>query len=429
MKKKVLSKKKPGKQKRTKKISPEMRRHLKKLEKAYAELDDCRETLRAIQSGEVDALVVSDNDGERIFTLKNADQPYRIFVETMNEGAATLSRDGVVYYCNQRFADMVDKPLETVIGSTVYELFPNSGLPDFDAFVETGKIVRGTRVFIRQRRAGKEIPLQLSLSVVQLEEALGVCVVATDLSEQHRLEESRADVERLKIEKEIRERFVSTLTHDLRTPLTAGLLAGQLLMRKEFAADDVKKIAKRIAGNMERADGMIRDLLDTNRLKAGEGFPLNIEACILTEIVENAVRTLSEIYGPRFVVNQPSHPTHGFWDPVAIQRCVENLAANAVKYGTPKSPVKIEVTYSKTKATISVHNEGNPISKEDQAVLFHSYHRTESAQKSGQKGWGIGLTLVKGIMEAHFGHAKVKSEKKSGTTFFIELPIDSRAKA
>jgi PAS domain S-box-containing protein len=219
-----------------------------------SELEECRETLRAIQQGEVDALVVNDGDSHHVFTLKNADQPYRVFVETMNEGAATLSPDGLIYYCNQRFADLMGCALETVIGGTIQEHFKNSTLPDFKEIVKQGQTTKGNRIFVNYPSQSRTIPLQLSMSVVQLEETQGICVVVTDLSEQRRLEESKADVERLNIERGIRERFVSTLAHDLRTPLTAGLLASQLLMRKDFSGEDVKKIAKRIARNMDEPD-------------------------------------------------------------------------------------------------------------------------------------------------------------------------------
>jgi signal transduction histidine kinase len=164
----------------------------------------------------------------------------------------------------------------------------------------------------------------------------------------------------------------------------------------------------------------------TNRIRAGEGLPVSMEECLLPEVVENSISVLSEIYGPRFVVERSPKPIKGFWDSGAIQRCIENLAANAIKYGKPRAIVTIGTEATKNKVVISVHNEGNPISKEDQASLFGDYRRTESAVQSGQKGWGIGLTLVKGFMEAHFGKVRVKSDAQSGTTFSIELPIDAR---
>ena len=85
-----------------------------------ARLDEAEDTLRAIRSGEVDALVVSGVDGEHIFTLNGAERMYRMLIEDMNEGALTLAPDGVILYANRRFARMLKTPLEKVIGSAIH---------------------------------------------------------------------------------------------------------------------------------------------------------------------------------------------------------------------------------------------------------------------------------------------------------------------
>ena len=80
-------------------------------------LEEAEETLHAIQSGDVDALVVSTLGGDQVFTLKGAEHPYRILVETMSEGAAFLTSDGTILYCNKQLADLLQAPMEKLIGS------------------------------------------------------------------------------------------------------------------------------------------------------------------------------------------------------------------------------------------------------------------------------------------------------------------------
>src|SRR5436305_11114050 len=94
----------------TKKSMPEM-------DLLRSRLQEAEDTLNAIYSGEVDALVVAGPDGDQIFTLKGAETPYRLLVEAMNEGALTLIDDGKILFCNSRFAQMVKRPLEKVAGS------------------------------------------------------------------------------------------------------------------------------------------------------------------------------------------------------------------------------------------------------------------------------------------------------------------------
>ena len=93
---------------------------LLELEDLRARLDEAEDTLRAIRSGEVDALVVSGAGGEQVYTLKGADHSYRVLIEDMNEGALTLSLDGVDLYGNRRFAEMLKSPIEKIIGSKIH---------------------------------------------------------------------------------------------------------------------------------------------------------------------------------------------------------------------------------------------------------------------------------------------------------------------
>ena len=104
------------------------RQLLDELQELTSRMMEAEETLRAIRGGEVDGLVVSTAEGDRVFTLSGADHPYRVMVETMNEGAVTLASDGTILYCNQRFADIVKVSLEKVIGSSIYQYISSTDL-------------------------------------------------------------------------------------------------------------------------------------------------------------------------------------------------------------------------------------------------------------------------------------------------------------
>src|SRR5690242_17900621 len=98
------------------------------LERLRQRLAEAEETIEAIRSGEVDALVVGGADGEQIYTLRGADHPYRLLLQEMNEGAATLMADGTLLYCNKRFAEMLGAPLEKVIGLRLDEFVDPSSI-------------------------------------------------------------------------------------------------------------------------------------------------------------------------------------------------------------------------------------------------------------------------------------------------------------
>ena len=232
-------------------------------------------------------------------------------------------------------------------------------------------------------------------------------------------------VENLEMERELRETFVSTMTHDLRNPLSAAQTAAQLILRHPDQVGTVQTFAARIVDTVKRADLMIRDLLDANRIQAGQHLPLHVEEVDLRQLAKTALDELSTIHGNRFFL-EASGPILGFWCPEGLRRSIENLANNAVKYGYPDEPISVGLQQNAETTLIRVHNRGQTLSAEDRSLLFKKFGRTQAAQTSGKRGWGLGLTIVKGVAETHHGSVRVDSEIEAGTTFTIELPNDAR---
>jgi PAS domain S-box-containing protein len=170
------------------------RQLLDELQDITSRMMEAEETLRAIRGGEVDALVGSTAEGDRIFTLTGAEYPYRVMVETMNEGAVTLASDGTILYCNQRFAEIVKMSLEKVIGSSIYRYISSKDLQLFEALVEQG-LQENSKVELALQTGGENsAPVLLSISALQPTDMPGaVCMVITDLTEQKRNEEMLAE--------------------------------------------------------------------------------------------------------------------------------------------------------------------------------------------------------------------------------------------
>ena len=167
---------------------------LDELQELMSRTMEAEETLRAIRNGEVDGLVVSAAEGDQVFTLAGAEHPYRVMVETMNEGAVTLASDGTIVYCNQRFVDIVKGSLETVIGSSIYQYASSRNHKLFEALVEHG-LAKNRKVELNLRTGGEDVvPVLLSVSPLRIVNMPGaVCMVVTDLTEQKRNEEILAE--------------------------------------------------------------------------------------------------------------------------------------------------------------------------------------------------------------------------------------------
>lgn len=230
----------------------------------------------------------------------------------------------------------------------------------------------------------------------------------------------------LEKERELREQFVATLTHDLRTPLTAAKMGAQFILRKPENSEKNQQLAVKIIRSIDRMDQMIRDLLDASRLRAGESLSLTMNACDLREVAIMTLRELGAAYGDRFILETDRDSIAGFWNEDGLRRVIENLASNAVKYGYPQQLITVTLKQTGETAQIIVHNFGHPIPKDEQMELFEPFQRSHTAQSGSKKGWGLGLTLVKGVAEAHGGQVNVTSNESEGTRFIVTLPKDSR---
>lgn len=233
-------------------------------------------------------------------------------------------------------------------------------------------------------------------------------------------------IAKLEHEREFREKLMSAITHDIRGPLSVIKMTAALLNKKADNPQSVKELSKQMTTSLDRADRMICDLLDANRIEDGGGLIILVGPCRLEVVVANAILDLEMMYGEKIVILNEVGQVEGYWDAMSIQRIIENLVSNAFKYRTPNTEVTVSLKSENDSVELAIHNIGEAIPLEDQKDLFQRYHRSKLAVSSGQKGWGLGLTIVKGIVEAHMGSVGVKSDSVEGTTFFVRLPLDAR---
>jgi signal transduction histidine kinase len=229
----------------------------------------------------------------------------------------------------------------------------------------------------------------------------------------------------LENEKKLREQFVITLTHDLRNPISAANVAVQLYLKHPERAD-VMRIMRRILSATERADRMIRDLLDANAIKAGQKLDLPFAPTDLLLIAEDVVEEKSLKLGDgEKILLRAKKPVRGNWNGDGLRRILENLIDNALKYGDTTKPISIDVFQDQNSAHIVVHNFGKPLTAEETQKIFEAFGRAHFAKNSGKQGWGLGLTLVRGVAEAHRGVATVSSGPE-GTSFTVKIPLDPK---
>ena len=147
-------------------------------------LRELEETVASVCIGSADTILVSTVEGEKVFTLKNAEKPYRLFVEKMNQGAVLLSEDDMILYCNQAFAGMVNDVAEVVVGKKVQAYIPQACHCDLNTMLTKSRFERAKQEqnFSLQARDGSIIETRFSFSQIQQDDFKATCIVIIDLS-------------------------------------------------------------------------------------------------------------------------------------------------------------------------------------------------------------------------------------------------------
>ena len=157
---------------------------LEELEDVSFQLREANETLHAIRTGQIDALVVQTENGSQLYTLKSADHTYRVFIEKMKEGAVTINSDGLILYSNSQFASMVDLPLTKVIGLPITDFIPDTYKTIFKSIIDKGwKSDSKGEIYLKNKR-NQLIPFLLSVTSLELDEGAALSIILTDLSLQ-----------------------------------------------------------------------------------------------------------------------------------------------------------------------------------------------------------------------------------------------------
>lgn len=219
---------------------------------------------------------------------------------------------------------------------------------------------------------------------------------------------------------EMREKLIGILAHDMRNPISAALFAVDLLSSGQDK-QRFEKLQTMAHNSLKRSLDLIENLLDSVTVGAGEGMTLDFAEGDIIEFIDAVYEEASEVYTHTIEFEKPIPEIKGVFDGTMIRRMVENLLSNAVKYGSRDTPVTLMVEDMEETVILKVHNFGNPIPEQNQKRIFQFLKRNLSNGDRELKSWGMGLTLVRAVAEAHGGKVEIQSNLEDGTTFIVHL--------
>ena len=454
-------------------------------EELRARLREAEETLNAIRSGEVDALVVSGAGGQQIFTLQGADHSYRMLVEDMNEGALTLTAEGEILFSNRRFAEMLKMPLERIIGTTIFTWVAENSQQIVQTILSKEGHEKRHEVML-VASDGEWVQSYFSMSNLLTYEMPDLfCVVVTDLRAQkrqqdtlvaaegktrellevanqsraellivinkQRLSEAELDQHRHHLETLVDERtgelarsknvaetanlakstFLSSMSHELRTPLNAILGFAQLLDAGSPPPTDSQrtKLQHIIKAGWYLLE-LINEILDLAVIESGK-LALTLEPVSLFQVIRECQAMMDpEAQKHHIQINYlPFDPTwFAYADHTRVKQVLINLLSNAIKYNRAHGSVEVQCTVTAERIHVSIKDTGEGLSADKLAHLFQAFNRL--GQEAGaEQGTGIGLVVTRKLVEMMGGTIGVESTVGVGTVFWFELKRDLTVRA
>jgi signal transduction histidine kinase len=255
--------------------------------------------------------------------------------------------------------------------------------------------------------------------------AMRMTGVNVDIDDRKRAEaELLAAMQREKELSELKSKFVSTASHEFRTPLATMLSSAELLEHysENLGPEERRNLLQTIQSSAKRMSEMIDDVLTLGRAESGV-LKLNLGPTNLRELCERVVSEFRIAQGRHHVITLDDRfdRLEAYMDERLLRHILNNLLSNAVKYSPPGSEVTFSLERRDDKAAIEIQDRGIGIPPEDQPRMFESFHRASNVEN--RPGTGLGLAIVKKAVELHGGEISLKSAVGAGTRFTIVLPL------
>jgi signal transduction histidine kinase len=217
--------------------------------------------------------------------------------------------------------------------------------------------------------------------------------------------------------------FLAVLGHDLRTPLSAVLAAANTLLLAEGEDNRTVKTAALILRSSARMSQMVSDLIDFTRTRLGDGLPLDRRPLDLGVASQEAIEEIQAVYPEHTVRLARSGDLRGSWDEGRMKQALTNLIENAAQHVTSRTPITVSVSGDGEQVVLTVHNHGPPIPEPDRARIFEPLVRVaETSSPVITPHMGLGLYVVRQIVQAHGGTIDLESTESAGTAFTLRLP-------
>lgn len=357
-----------------------------------------------------------------ILIIREADEKRRLqtIINQLPVGVVITDKDGKVVQANKKIDSIlgIKFPLGLQIGKQA--LLPTK---------ERGRIVAPSQGPLAQvlksgksavekeyqviRKDGKALHLQISAVPILNHEGKRIAAVSitSDVTQQKEIESRKDD-------------FLNMASHELKTPLTSMKLYIETFLSRASHLKDEKsvRVINRIKYQTEKLEDLVADLLDVSRIQTGK-LVFRKETFSLNDMIDETIQGLQDAAGSHHISFSAPKSIDVYADRFRLYQVLTNLLTNAIKYSPEESTIKVRLTNSGNKATVSVQDKGIGIPKDQQRKIFDRLYQVTDAKEKTFPGLGLGLYISREIIRRHRGSIWVESEKDKGSTFYFAVPL------
>jgi PAS domain S-box-containing protein len=357
--------------------------------------------------------------------LHREKQQFEIIFENLSDVVILLSVEGQIWLANPRLqellgysaAELLNQNLSHVICAEDQESFTH-------ALMEAISSHKAQRIeVIMKRKDGQRFCAELALAAFEQNDQMAIISTLRDISPQQMLiQELQAALVNQRVLTELKTQFISTVSHEYRTPLTVIKMYADLLLQYQQISDKQRqRYLETIQVQIARMTCLMNNVLELNRQEA-LGMQFSPRLITIHDLFEEIIHDYRQI-NPQYniVFRVTGHPQPIWGDAQLLRQIMSNLLSNAIKYSASSKDIDVFLGFENLQATMSIKDRGIGIPEKDLGHLFDIYYRSSNA--NAFQGTGLGLAIVKQAVEAHGGTISVDSRVGYGSEFLVALPL------
>jgi PAS domain S-box-containing protein len=362
------------------------------------------------------------------FTL--SDQFFQDCFENAPDAFIIVGNSGQILLMNEQSEELFGYLRQDIIGQAIDKLIPSrfhqshsEHLHHYFQHPHKRWMSQGIDLYAL-RQNGTEFPVEIRLSPIHVMNQIVTLSAIRDITERKQIEAQAR-------ESQIKDDFINTAGHELRTPMTSLQLALYVLQRKikKLAnQEDIKQSLDIMFTSISRMNRLIEDMLDSSRISTRR-FSTILQSCDVREIIQASVTEYQKNSGRSIHLTELNNPLIGQVDAHRIRQVLDNLLSNAIKYNPQKSSIEVSVEEYQVNnipwMRCRVHDHGQGIASPHLPHLFDRYYRIEEKndKEHSQEGLGLGLYISQAIIQSHGGNITAESTIGEGSTFIFEIPL------